>query len=198
MTILAKLLAFLRSLLGLPTPWRFVAVEIMGFRKHFGLAREIRWLGARFLEVEDLERDEGQVERIRYGSSAIFSFKWLSNEEGQRRLEAHREERRREEERSARWRAEAEEQEKRRERGKALRDAVVGAVAMGTVTREGLMTWLLGEPVLSAPDVTGAEAREAIEGAVYRWQIVEDPEGSGAYRLPTEEEEARGADEIPF
>lgn len=179
--MIARFIAFLRAVLGLPGPWRWASVEVFGHRRHFGKVREIGWLRARFLEVVDLER-EGPPERIRYGAGAIFSIQWVDEKKGRERIEMFYADR-------IRSRIQAEERGRREERAEELHEAVISAIDEGWNSREFIMSWVRGETFADED-----EAMRAIDDAIDRNRIVEDPHGSGNFRLPTEEERL----EIPF
>jgi hypothetical protein len=174
MIILHHLIAFVRALLGLPGPWRFASVEVYGHRRHFGRVREIGWLGA---------------ERVRYGAAAVFSIQWVDERKGRERIEMFHAER-------ARWRLQQEERDRREERDRALCDAVVSTVTDGHGTLIALLDhlamWSGGDGSIVFTEA--AEAERAIVDCADRRLIVEDPLGSGSYRLPTKAER----DSIPF
>ena len=64
--------------------WRPVDVEIFGNRSISGVAREVMFLGEKFLEI----RDDRRGETKQYNRLAVFSVRWLTEEEAEKRSEA--------------------------------------------------------------------------------------------------------------
>jgi hypothetical protein len=68
-------------------PDRFAIVEIFGHRRRAGRVREVSCFGVTMLEIE-LPKQDGTVEIQRYGGSAIFAMRFVSEEEAKKAAEA--------------------------------------------------------------------------------------------------------------
>lgn len=124
-------------------PW--CRIEIMGHVEHLGRAAEVEMLDGKMLRV----CDETEPEPIDYGLGAIFSIRWLTEEEGEKQ--------------NALRIAEQEEQAKRYEHG-----AIVGAI-QDTIRRRvhGVKvspTDLLAAVESAHPNMLADDYLEALDG----------------------------------
>jgi hypothetical protein len=66
---------------------RFAVVEIFGHRRHAGRVREVSFAGVTMLEIEQ-PKEDGTTELHRYGGSAIFGMRFVTEEEAKKAAEA--------------------------------------------------------------------------------------------------------------